>query len=291
MTSVFDELYQTSRDPLYPMGKTRDENIMVEFNGILHSESERVFYGLEGCPVLDIHPFETYKRLLSLQDPDRVYEEIAYFRPHRLIQYLNDGNKIPEDEVNAILDYANLNYDFSTATFINMAGTIKSLFQYPAIKNVTIVLPDQTENNLVYLSDILDPKNIKEKCNFIVPDNDQTIMDAMKEELKRKADDNNPYTTVITNEYQLILDVLRDYKTYKADTTLFLLRNHSENTEQVINGDSVWFQELHNTEILGAINGDVNKSKLENLDFPVKAKFGRFKPFPYSTGSPSFMTY
>ena len=73
--------------------------------------------------------------------------------------------------------------------------------------------------------------------------------------------------------------------------TLFLLRNHSQNMKQSIKGDSVVFEELFTTEILGAINGNTTDAQLRNFDFPVKAKFGRFNPFPYSTGSPSFMTY
>ena len=96
---------------------------------------------------------------------------------------------------------------------------------------------------------------------------------------------------MITNEYQLIIDILNDYRKYKADTTFFLLRNHSQNMEQLIKGDHISFIEKYTDQIIGAINGDVSKSKLENLDFPVKAKFGRFSPVPFSTGSPSFMTF
>ncbi len=272
------------------MGDNRDENIMVEFNGIIHSESEKIFYGMKDCMILEAHPFKTYQRLLQY-DSDQVYEEIAYFRPSDLVQYLNDGEEIDDDEINAIIDYATFNYNFSTATLLAMAGAIGNLFQTDYLKNVTFVMPDQSENNFKYLLDIYTPKIIDEKCNFLIPDKGQSIIDAMKNELLNAANKNTPYTTIITNEYKLILDVLKEYKKYKADTDLFLLRNHSQNMEQSIKGDSVIFKELHTDEIIGAINGDVTKSKLENLDFPVKAKFGRFNPFPYSTGSPSFMTY
>ena len=127
MSSIFDDLMVTTRDPLYPMGDNRDENIMVEFNGIIHSEAERVFYGMKDCPILEAHPFKTYQRLLKC-DPDTVYSEIAYFRPFDLVQYLNDGEEIDEGEINAIIEYANINYDFSTATLLAMAGAIKNLF-------------------------------------------------------------------------------------------------------------------------------------------------------------------
>lgn len=291
MSSIFDDLMVTTRDPLYPMGyNNRDENMMVEFNGIIHSEAERVFYGMKDCHILEAHPFKTYQRLLKC-DPDTVYSEIAYFRPFDLVQYLNDGEEIDEGEINAIIEYANINYDFSTATLLAMAGAIKNLFQSSYLKNVTFVLPDVSENNLVYLMDIYTPEVINAKCKFLFPDPGKTVIDAMKDELLDSANRNSPYTTIITNEYQLILDVLRKYKEYKADTTLFLLRNHSQNMKQSIKGDSVVFEELFTTEILGAINGNTTDSQLRNFDFPVKAKFGRFNPFPYSTGSPSFMTY
>ena len=290
MASVFDDLLPTSRDPLYPMGDNRDENVLIEFNGIIHSEAERIFYGMKDCIILEAHPFKTYQNLLNY-DSDQIYEEIAYFRPYDLIRYLNDGEKIDDDEINAIIEYANMNYDFSIATLLAMAGAIGNLFQTNYLKNVTFVMPDENLNNFLYLEDLYTPELIQTRCNFLIPDKNQSIVDAMKEELLRASNANNPYTSIITNEYQLILDVLKAYKEYKADTTLFLLRNHSQNMEQSIKGDSVIYKELHTDEIIGAINGDVSKSKLENLNFPVKAKFGRFNPFPYSTGSPSFMTY
>ena len=112
-----------------------------------------------------------------------------------------------------------------------------------------------------------------------------------EEEIKVETTSQTPYTTVITNEYLLILDILKEYKEYNASTMLFLLRNHSQNMEQLIKGDHISFIEKYTDQIIGAINGDVSKSKLENLDFPVKAKFGRFSPVPFSTGSPSFMTF
>ena len=172
-----------------------------------------------------------------------------------------------------------------------MAGAIGKLFQSDYLKNVTFVMPDDSKNNYLYLLDLYTPDIITKKCNFLIPDKGQSVIESMKEEILDKSNSKLPYTTIITNEYQLILDVLKDYKKYNADTALFLLRNHSQNMEQSIKGDSVFYKELHTEEIIGAINGDVSKSKLENLDFPVKAKFGRFKPFPYGTGSPSFMTY
>ena len=38
------EYLNNIRDPLYPVGGNRDERILIEFNGILHSEAEDIFY-------------------------------------------------------------------------------------------------------------------------------------------------------------------------------------------------------------------------------------------------------
>ena len=109
---AFDYL-NNIRDPLYPVGGNRDERILIEFNGILHSEAEDIFYGMKDCIVLEAHGFHTYDRLLSYKDPEKIYEEIGYFRPRDLIKYLNDGNEIDEEEIDTIIEYSKLNYDYS----------------------------------------------------------------------------------------------------------------------------------------------------------------------------------
>ena len=158
MASVFDNLTLTSRDPFYPMTNNQDENILVEFNGIIHSEAERIFYGMKDSILLEVHPFKTYRRLLKCST-DQIYEEIAYFRPIDLIRYLNDGEDIEDGEINAIIEYANLNYDYSIATLLSMAGAIGKLFQSDYLKNVTFVMPDDSKNNYIYLLDLYTPDN------------------------------------------------------------------------------------------------------------------------------------
>lgn len=284
------EFYRTTRDPLYPMTNDQDERILVEFNGIIHSEAEDLFYGMKDCPILEIHDFNTYNRLRQY-DSDKVYEEIGYFRPRDLITYLNDGNELPEDEVNTILEYANFNYDYKTATFLNMTGALSNLMSADYLKGITFVMPNHRHNDYLYLMDMFDNKLLNEKAQILEIDPDDDLITKIKEEIKVETTSQTPYTTVITNEYLLILDILKEYKEYNASTMLFLLRNHSQNMEQLIKGDHISFIEKYTDQIIGAINGDVSKSKLENLDFPVKAKFGRFSPVPFSTGSPSFMTF
>lgn len=273
------EYLNSVSDPLYPFGDNRDERIIVEFNGIIHSEAEDIFYGMSNNPILDYHPFNTYKRLL-MYPADKIYEEIGYFRPEDLIQYLNDGEHIESDEVNAIIEYSLMNYDYSIATFISMAAAIRNIMKSDYVKQVTFVLSNNRYTDVLYLIDIIG-KDLLDSKGAILETDDTNIVESIKDELLLGANSGMPYTTIITNEYRLILDVLKDYKKYKADTSLFLLRNHSQNMQQLVKDNNIIFNELYTDEIIGLINGDVSKSKLENLDFPVKAKFGRFSPIPF----------
>lgn len=284
------------RDPLYPEGGNRDERILVEFNGILHSEAEDIFYGMQDCPILEAHPFNTYQRLLSYKDTDRIYEEIGFFRPKDLILYLNDGQDIDEDEINAIIEYSILNYDYKILTELSMLGALVNLAKVDYVKGITIVFTNHRESDAAYLASVFTKETLMQKFSVVESSPDTVITDIEKE-LKDAADSNNPYTTIITNEYKLILDILNKYEEYKAETTLFLLRNHSENMEQFVKGDSVTvtFRELYTDEITDIINGKYSKLNTNNIltgvDFPAKAKFGRFSPTPFKTDSPVFMTF
>lgn len=284
------------RDPLYPEGGNRDERILVEFNGILHSEAEDIFYGMQDCPILEAHPFNTYQRLLSYKDTDRIYEEIGFFRPKDLILYLNDGQDIDEDEINAIIEYSILNYDYKILTELSMLGALVNLAKVDYVKGITVVFTNHRESDAAYLASVFTKETLMQKFSVVESSPDTVITDIEKE-LKDAADSNNPYTTIITNEYKLILDILNKYEEYKAETTLFLLRNHSENMEQFVKGDSVTvtFRELYTDEITDIINGKYSKLNTNNIltgvDFPAKAKFGRFSPTPFKTDSPVFMTF
>ena len=277
------------RDPLFPLSNDQDERILIEFDGILHSEAETIFYGLKDCPILEAHPFNTYDRLLN-KKPLEVYEEIGYFRPEDLIKYLNDGEDFESGEIPALIEYAKNNYDYSVATQMNMLGALQKLITTDFVKQITFVVEKYRVNNLYYLIDMLGKDNLNKKAILLQVPDGQTIS-AMKGELEKGANDNVPYTTIITNEYKLILDVLNDYKKYKADTAFFLLRNHSQNMKQMINGESVHFTELYTDKILEAINGSPDIEKFSNFEFPVKAKFARFSPTPFITDSPNYMVF
>lgn len=284
------EYITNKADPLYPISNNQDERLLIEFNGIIVSEAEYLFYGLDGCPILEIHPFDTYERLKNYPQ-DKVYEEIGYFRQRDLILYLNDGNDIPEDEINYIIEYTTMNFDYSKVTYLAMTEAIKELAANDFVKSITFILANNRQADAFYLFDIIGPDIIKSKCTNIILDENDNILDVIKDEVKNMADRNLPYTTIITNEYKAILDICKNYKEYKADTMFYLLRNHSQNMKQSIKGDSIIFDELYSDKIINAINGDLEKLDLMNINTPIKSKFARFSPKPFISNAPSFMTF
>lgn len=279
----------TKSDPLYPISNNQDERILIEFNGIIASEAEYIFYGIQDCPLLEIYPFDTYERLKNYSQ-DQIYEEIGYFRPRDLLLYLNDDKEIDEDDINYLLEYAYLNYDYSKVTYLAMTEAIKELLSSDFVKSVTFILSNQRVSDTLYLNDIYG-EELLSKCSYIDMTKDDNILDVIKDEVREMGATNTPYTTLITNEYQAILDICNNYKEYNADALFYLLRNHSQNMKQSIKGESIIFDELYSDEIDKAINDDLENLDLENITTPIKSKFARFSPRPFVTNSPSFMMF
>lgn len=277
-------------DPLYPISNNQDERILIEFNGIIVSEAEYIFYGIEDCQILEIYPFNTYDRLKRYPQ-EKVYEEIAYFRPNDLITYLNDGNPLDPNDLQFMIEYAKVNFDYSKVTYLAMTEAIRELLESDFTKSITILFANNRKSDELYLLDTIGSDILNGKCSYLTLDHDDNIHDEILKEVKSMADANTPYTTIITNEYQVILDMCKNYKEYKADTVFYLLRNHSQNMKQSIKGESIIFEELYTDKILNAISGDLEKFDLMNIETPVKSKFARFAPKPFVSDAPSFMTF
>lgn len=277
-------------DPLYPVSNNQDERLLIEFNGNIVSEAEYIFYGIQDCPILEIYPFDTYERLKRYPQ-EKIYEEIAYFRPEDLITYLNSGNPIDYNDIQFMIEYAKLNFDYSKITYLAMCEAIKELLKSNFVKSITFILSNFRQSDERYLIDIFGKELLNHKCSYLNLDHGDNICQEILHEVKMMADANTPYTTIITNEYQVILDICKKYKEYKADTVFYLLRNHSKNMKQSIKGDSVIFEELYTDKILNAINGDLDTFDLGNIKTPIKSKFARFAPKPFVSDAPSFMTF
>lgn len=283
------EIYSKS-DPLYPVSNNQDERILIEFNGIIASEAEYIFYGIEDCQILEIYPFNTYERLKKYPQ-EKVYEEIAYFRPKDLITYLNDGNPLDPSDLQFMIEYAKVNFDYSKVTYLAMTEAIRVLLESDFTKSITIIFANNRKSDELYLMDTIGPEIVNGKCSYLTLDPGDDIHDEILKEVKSMADADTPYTTIITNEYQVILDICKGYKEYKADTVFYLLRNHSQNMKQSIKGESIIFEELYSDKILNAINGGLDRFDLTNIHTPIKSKFARFAPKPFVSDAPLFMTF
>lgn len=278
-------------DPLFPISNRQDENILIEFNGIFLSEAEYIFYGLENSNYLEGLAFEKYYELKKLSS-DEIYSEIWFYRPDDLLTYLNSGVKLdPELQSKIIID-AKQRYDFGNLTNLAMAEAMSKLIRESFVKSITFVLNNERKSDIRFIYDRLgDPELVANKCILLEVDYESDIVSAMKDEVKNQSSSINHYTTIITNEYQLILDICKNYEEYNASTMFYLLRNHSKNMEQLIKGDSLSLNELHTDEILEVINGDMESPDFNLKDHPVKSKFARFNPIPYRESKPSFMMF
>lgn len=283
-------IINSKSDPLYPITNLQKERLLIEVDGIIISDVELIFYGMKDCPILEAYPFNTYTRLLN-KSHEEIYEEIAYFRPYDLVLYLNDGEDISYEEITAIINYAILNYDYSYYTYLAMTEALRNLLANDFVIGVSFIISEYNktivEKILVKLFNI----ELLKKCTFIEMTKEDNIIQVIKTELLRLCNNETPYTSLITNEYQAIIDIATNYNDYNTSTMLYLLRNHSQNMEQSVKGELITFTEAYNDKINNVLYGDLDKPKLENLSYPIKSKIGRFTPKPYIIDSPSFMTF
>ena len=283
-------------DPLYPIGESREENILIEFQGILHSEAEEIFYGLQGCGCLSLESFNQYHELLAeynrLKMLDAaearmyIYKEISFFRPRDLLRYLNDGKSL-DDRLNRYsreqyaLDYCCRNYDYRISTLTSLAGALIPLMSEDVIKHMTVLFPPNPGwRALAYLDQLYTPEIIKEKVYFALREENESPADAMFN-IMEQCVDSNPFTTIVTNEASLIQRCLRAHTRFGDQGQFYLLRNHSENVRMVVDGENhVRFEEQGTKDIEDLILP--KKDRLINgLPLPLMVKFARFSPTPY----------
>ncbi len=272
-------------DPLYPTGagENRDERMLIEYQGIMHSEAEEIMWGMISCDMLHQYPFKKYSEIMNAHrnDPTEVYAETAFFRPDDLITYLNDGEKLPEFVVNYIKQFCKVNYTFVPSTLIAFAGAMKRLMEEDYIESVTFafdspyILKDKR-----YLEDILSPELLQTKGRIILPeeDNPVDVRTLMSLEILRAKAEGKPYTTVVTNSIQLIYDCVTHLDQTGANEMFFLLRNNSEN---MIMKEDGTFEELGTQEIVDILNPNKDREDENGLHLPLPTKFARFAPIPF----------
>lgn len=285
--TYFDGLIKPSYDAIFPTGAglNQDEYILVEYPGIIHAESEEIFYGLEGFPVLEHYPFNKYHTLLTYPQA-KIYKEIAFYRPRDLLIYLNDGIEMEPDEIQFALEYCKENYSFGDATPLSFSKALAKLLEQTYVKKVSIAFPSQiTMKDIYYIGDILPDQLLDDKVEFIFNGDGLSPVEFLKTALCKQKQFDPPYTTVVTNEIDFIYDVLSSFEEYEVYETFFLLRNHSKNVSLVEENGEIKFIEQGTDKIINILN-PIKKRLINGLPLPLKAKFGRFSPVPYVVNEP-----
>lgn len=289
-SSAFIGMGRQNIDAVFPSGQglTRNEKFLVEYQGIIHSEAEEIFYGLEGCGLLSFYPFKRYHEIVeSLMTPMEIYREIAFFRPDDLLVYLNDDNPIPESRLGFARNYCKINYTFSPSTLTSFAGALKGIIDKDFLKSVTFVFPNsETYKDRRYIRDLYGEQVLESKASILVAKEGQSVAECMRREMLEAQEADDPYTTVVTNEYQFIIECLKNFEILGCEETFFLLRNHSQNMimHSSVNSDGIpdaTFEEIGTKEIETLIN-PMKDRLINKVPAPLSTKFARFSPLPFN---------
>jgi len=291
MASVFDDLGNLNSDLLFPTGAgnaQQDEHLLIEVDGIMHSECEKIFYGLEGCALIQTLPFGLYRALLG-QSPDKIYKELAFYRPVDLLTHLNDGQSLTDAQVRHALEYCEQNYSFMPSVRTNMNVAIGRLMKEKFISSVSFYFDRVPTNyDMQYLADTLPNSELIGKSTVFRPDNNSWLSELEKIRAfcafirNQYLTYNKIFTTIITNKAEAIIDMLKHPDEYGCEKTFFLLRNHSGNMKPILSSDGkVSFEELYTDEIVDLINPNPDRLT-RGFPLPLPAKFGRFSPLAFT---------
>lgn len=293
MASTFLTANSTPVDPLYPTGAgmNQDEYMLIEYKGILHSETEEILYGLIDCEVINMYPFRKYRELMKElgNQPDQLYSETAFYQTDELITYLNDGEKLPPDAMAYIKRYCKVNYTFTPSVKLAFTVAMRRLISESYIKGVTIVFDSpEIAKDVHYLNDMLGEKYLQQKGKIVYldPENHPEIEDIpslMAAEILEANRAKKPYTTIVTNHIDLVEDCLISCEQVGLETAFFLLRNHSGNMKPVTlnTKEEVQYEEVGTKTIEDIINPNKYRTNEHGFHLPLLAKFARFSPILY----------
>ena len=209
------------------MNDERDESFLIDVLGTWIPECEIIFYGLLNSPYAE----EFYKlRENSMFNPRDVYLDHCYFTAKDLVRYLSSVDDtlddLPEEEINRAVQTALHNYTYVPSSETMIRHSIMEVMYHKFVKSVTLVYPwTPRPIDIMFLKRIT-PKTIFPKLNVA-----SGSIPAVIHETKQR------YTTIISNEIDQISFLVDHMKDYNVDSTLFLLRNHSENMKIQYNQD------------------------------------------------------
>ena len=252
----------------------RDENFLIDVLGIWVPECELVFYGL----LSDLkYRDELYKlRNFTQAKPRDTYLDLSFFQSRDLVRYLaspnDDYEDLDETYIQEAIQTALERYLYAPCSETSMRHAIMELMYQRNIKSVTLVYPwDPRPLDMNYLRKIT-PKTILPKLNIT----GGTIPEVIQA---------TPvvYTTIITNELDTVRLLTKEPETYRTQSTLFLLRNHSGNMDVTKVPDTTRavgyrlnFTECDTSDILLRMVNPKTGMPINRM------RFGRFEPNLFS---------
>lgn len=207
-------------DMLYPTGdgKNRDEYFLVEFDDIVISRVEQVFYGLLQLPGLR----KRFSGLdsFSIIDPTKFYYDYAILSPEQFLYEMDPEHQVPMEEYPAIIDECMTIDTWNYCSKTMMLYAIINLVDHQYLKRVDFISPRKIyPREFLHVHSLV--KEAHEKLNFLYGD------------IKAAIKDHPEYTTIMTNSSQLVVELLKNYDTYHLDQTLLLIRNNFNNMTAV----------------------------------------------------------
>lgn len=252
-------------------GENRDEHFLVEVLGSWIPECELMYYGLLGSKYSN----DLYKlRNMTRTTPRDAYLETCFFSGDDLIKYLaSEDNSFDIDLPEEFLQNATMEaldkYFYVPCSETMIRHSIIELTYFDFCKSVTLIFPwDIRPIDYAFLNSVI-PESRMSKFKLASGD----TLDF----LKSNKNSETKYTTLITNDLDTVNTLIDENETYGTESTLFLLRNSSKNTEaKIFTNDEgkqdIEFNELGNEIIIPKLM-DVTKGIPKN-----QMRFGRFDP-------------
>ena len=247
----------------------RDEHFLIDVLGTWVPECELVFWGLLNSPLWE----EFYKlRENHRFNQKDVYLDHSYFTARDLIRYLSsiddEYDDLPEEEIANAMSVAQAHYMYNPCTETMIRHSIMEIMYQKFVKSVTLVYPwEPRPIDIAYINHIT-PKTIRPKLIISGGDIRNTISHTTTR-----------YTTIIMNSIEDLEYLVDHPKENRCDSTMFLLRNSSENMDLVRDesGNAQFIESKMETLLdkLVDVKSGIPKTKM---------RFGRFEPIRFEDG-------
>lgn len=248
-------------DMLYPTGegKNRDEYFLVQYDDIVISRVEQIFYALLQMP----EERQKYPGLeaFGVIDPFQFYYDYAIMSPLQFLMKMDTEQKL---QVEDYLETINKCLQMDTWRYCSKTMMLYALLQLSQTKFVKKI--DFISQRLITHREFL-------HINSLIPENHDKL-GFLQGDILKLIEDRDYYTTIILDDIGILIELLKDTEKYHLNRTLLLLRNSLSSMEitKIPGSDEDHYVEKYAQEII-----DLTKGKT--------CKVGRFYPTLYEDGA------